>query len=129
MKDQVKGLNLEMASAAEQLSATTRDISKSNAAESDQSQALATAAEEMSVSVMLVERDSTAGLQVSETAQQTASNKKHKNTQTKKTKQNNTNNKQHTKTTKQNHKDKTKKNHKNNNNIDNIAILSFLLAL
>src|SRR3569832_1399417 len=33
--DQVKGLNLEMASAAEQLSATTRDISKSNDAVSD----------------------------------------------------------------------------------------------
>src|SRR3569833_1127096 len=79
--DQVKGLNLEMASAAEQLSATTRDISKSNDAVSDQSKALATAAEEWSVSVMQVERDATAVQQVSETAQQTASNGVHVITQ------------------------------------------------
>src|SRR3569832_1961690 len=79
--DQVKGLNLEMASAAEQLSATPRDISKSNDAVSDQSKALATAAEEMSVTVMQVERDSTAVQQVSETAQQTASNGVHVITQ------------------------------------------------
>lgn len=72
--DEVKGLNLEMVSAAEQLSSTTRDISKSNDAVNDQSKALATAAEEMSVTVMQVERDSTAVQKVSEAAQQTASN-------------------------------------------------------
>lgn len=72
--DEVKGLNLEMVSAAEQLSSTTRDISKSNDAVSDQSKALAAAAEEMSVTVMQVERDSTAVQKVSEAAQQTASN-------------------------------------------------------
>lgn len=72
--DQVKNLNLEMVSAAEQLSMTTQEIAKSNDAVSHQSKALATAAEEMSVTVMQVERNSGAVQNASVAAQKTASN-------------------------------------------------------
>ncbi|MEK7322929.1 MAG: methyl-accepting chemotaxis protein [Pseudomonadota bacterium] len=72
--DQVKDLNLEMVSAAEQLSATTREIAKSNDAVSHQSKALASAAEEMSVTVVQVERNSCTVQEVSAAAQKTASN-------------------------------------------------------
>src|SRR3569623_19675 len=72
--DQVKILNLELAAAAEQLSTSTRDISKSNDAVSDQSKTLATAAEEMSVTVEQVERDASSVRDVSDAAQKTASN-------------------------------------------------------
>jgi len=72
--DQVKILNLELAAAAEQLSTSTRNISKSNDAVSDQSKTLATAAEEMSVTVEQVERDASSVRDVSDAAQKTASN-------------------------------------------------------
>src|SRR3569832_761742 len=127
--DQVKGLNLEMASAAEQLSATTRDISKSNDAVSDQSKALATAAEEMSVTVMQVERDSTAVQQVSETAQQTASNGVHVITQSVNAMQDISNVVQRAVTTVQGLGDASKNIRKIVDVIENIANQTNLLAL
>src|SRR3569623_1626403 len=72
--DQVKILNLELAAAAEQLSTSTRNISKSNDAVADQSKTLATAAEEMSVTVEQVERDASSVRDVSDAALKTASN-------------------------------------------------------
>lgn len=127
--DEVKGLNLEMVSAAEQLSSATRDISKSNDAVSDQSKALATAAEEMSVTVMQVERDSTAVQKVSETAQQTASNGVHVITQSVNAMQDISNVVQRAMATVQGLGDESKNIRKVVDVIENIANQTNLLAL
>lgn len=72
--EQVNDMNMEVVAAAEQLSASVRDIARSNDAVSHQSRSLAVAAEEMSATVVQMESDSSSVQKASETAQKTASN-------------------------------------------------------